>query len=140
IRILQVLWGPNAEAAPDNIKCHDVSNVHGGQAQADDASAEKLAGAKTGESEGTAQAKVVGLARSIERFTRRHRDHHQQREREAFHEGLDDYRRDETGIRIIRVVASSNERPFVQLHREVESGDEQANTNCPFPANQSAAA
>src|ERR1700680_3700879 len=76
IRILQILWRPNAKAAPHNIKCHNVSNVHGGQAQADYASTEKLAGAKTGESEGTAQAKVVGLARSIERFARRHRDDH----------------------------------------------------------------
>src|SRR6202047_3316888 len=48
IRILQVLRRPNAEAAPHNVKCHDVSNVNGGQTQADNPSTEKLAGAKTG--------------------------------------------------------------------------------------------
>ena len=86
------------------------------------------------------EAKLIGLVCSIERLARRHSDDYQQRQRKAFHQGLDEFGGDETGIRIIGVVAGSNERPLIQLHREVKSGDEETQSQHPFPANQSAAA
>ena len=77
---------------------------------------------------------------SIQRLARCHSDDHQQRQRKALHQGLGEFGREETGIRIVGIVVGSKDRPFVQLHCEVKSGDKDSQGEHPLPANQTPAA
>ena len=83
IGILQVLWGPDAEAPADHVEQHHVSDVRRGQAHTDRAGNEELLAAQRRQAEKSAHAQAARLRGPIQRLARHQGDHHQQRHQQA---------------------------------------------------------